>query len=331
MRIAVFDAKNYDRHALEAANQSHHHQLQFFEPRLNLDTVGLVQDVDAVCPFVNDRLDAAVVAKLAAAGVKLVTLRCAGYNGVDLAACRRHGIAVTRVPAYSPHAVAEHAFALLLAVVRRIHKSYTRVREMDFSLDGLVGFDLHGKTMGVLGAGRIGQATMSIARGFGMRVLAYDLYPNAELAASLGCEFVSLEEVWRQADVISLHLPLTAESRHVVNRETLARMKPGTVLINTSRGGLIDTAALLEALKAGRLSGVGLDVYEMEEGVFFENLSESGLQDDQLARLLTFPNVLVTSHQGFLTREALMNIADTTLGNAGAFERGEALVNAVSA
>ncbi|PTU64227.1 hydroxyacid dehydrogenase [Chromobacterium sp. Panama] len=331
MRIAVFDAKNYDRHALEAANQSHHHQLQFFEPRLNLDTVGLVQDVDAVCPFVNDRLDAAVVAKLAAAGVKLVTLRCAGYNGVDLAACRRHGIAVTRVPAYSPHAVAEHAFALLLAVVRRIHKSYTRVREMDFSLDGLVGFDLYGKTMGVLGAGRIGQATMSIARGFGMRVLAYDLYPNAELAASLGCEFVSLEEVWRQADVISLHLPLTAESRHVVNRETLARMKPGAVLINTSRGGLIDTAALLEALKAGRLSGVGLDVYEMEEGVFFENLSESGLQDDQLARLLTFPNVLVTSHQGFLTREALMNIADTTLGNAGAFERGEALVNAVSA
>lgn len=331
MRIAVFDAKNYDRHALEAANQSHHHQLQFFEPRLNLDTVGLVQDVDAVCPFVNDRLDAAVVAKLAAAGVKLVTLRCAGYNGVDLAACRRHGIAVTRVPAYSPHAVAEHAFALLLAVVRRIHKSYTRVREMDFSLDGLVGFDLHGKTMGVLGAGRIGQATMSIARGFGMRVLAYDLYPNAELATSLGCEFVSLEEVWRQADVISLHLPLTAESRHVVNRETLARMKPGAVLINTSRGGLIDTAALLEALKAGRLSGVGLDVYEMEEGVFFENLSESGLQDDQLARLLTFPNVLVTSHQGFLTREALMNIADTILGNAGAFERGEALVNAVSA
>ncbi|KMN83489.1 2-hydroxyacid dehydrogenase [Chromobacterium alkanivorans] len=331
MRIAVFDAKNYDRHALEAANQSHRHQLQFFEPRLNLDTVSLVQGADAVCPFVNDRLDAAVVAKLAAAGVKLVTLRCAGYNGVDLAACRRHGIAVTRVPAYSPHAVAEHAFALLLAVVRRIHKSYTRVREMDFSLDGLVGFDLHGKTMGVLGAGRIGQATMSIARGFGMRVLAYDLYPKAELAASLGCEFVSLDEIWRQADVISLHLPLTAESRHLVNRETLARMKPGAVLINTSRGGLIDTAALLEALKAGRLSGVGLDVYEMEEGVFFENLSESGLQDDQLARLLTFPNVLVTSHQGFLTREALMNIADATLGNAGAFERGEALVNAVSA
>ncbi|MGR2662685.1 2-hydroxyacid dehydrogenase [Chromobacterium haemolyticum] len=330
MRIAVFDAKNYDRHALEAANQNHHHQLHFFEPRLNQGTVGLVQGVDAVCPFVNDRLDAAVVAKLAAAGVKLVTLRCAGYNGVDLAACRQQGIAVTRVPAYSPHAVAEHAFALLLAVVRRIHKSYTRVREMDFSLDGLVGFDLHGKTMGVFGAGRIGQATMSIARGFGMRVLAYDLYPSAELAASLGCEFVSLEEIWRQADVISLHLPLTAESRHLINRETLGRMKPGAVLINTSRGGLVDTAALLEALKAGRLSGVGLDVYEMEEGVFFENLSESGLQDDQLARLLTFPNVLVTSHQGFLTREALMNIADTTLGNAGAFERGEALVNAIS-
>ncbi|MBA8733830.1 2-hydroxyacid dehydrogenase [Chromobacterium violaceum] len=330
MRIAIFDAKNYDRHALEVANQSHHHQLQFFEPRLSPDTVGLVQGVSAVCPFVNDRLDGVVVAKLAAAGVKLVTLRCAGCNGVDLAACRQHGIAVTRVPAYSPYAVAEHAFALLLAVVRRIHKSYTRVREMDFSLDGLVGFDLYGKTMGVLGAGRIGQATISIARGFGMRVLAYDLCPKAELEASLGCVFVSLDRIWQQSDVISLHLPLTVESRHLINRETLVRMKPGVVLINTSRGGLVDTAALLEELKSGHLFGVGLDVYEMEEGVFFENLSESGLQDDQLARLLTFPNVLVTSHQGFLTREALMNIAYTTLSNATAFERGEILVNSIS-
>lgn len=289
----------------------------------------LVQDVDAVCPFVNDRLDAEVMAALADKGVQLITLRCAGFNGVDLAAAEHHCITVTRVPAYSPHAVAEHAFALLLAVVRRIHKSYVRVREMDFSLDGLVGFNLYHKTMGIIGTGRIGQAAMAIAKGFGMRVLAYDSYPQPELADSLGFEYVPLETLLEQSDVISLHLPLTAESRHLIDASTLARMKPGAVLINTSRGGLIESTALIAALKDGRLGGVGLDVYEMEEGVFFEDHSESGLQDDQLARLLTFPNVLVTSHQGFLTREALTNIAETTLANASAFALGEPLPNAI--
>ncbi|GGY04137.1 2-hydroxyacid dehydrogenase [Paludibacterium paludis] len=331
MRIAVFDTKPYDRQALEAANEKAGHDLVYFEPRLNRETLDLAHDIDAVCPFVNDRLDAAVIEALAAKGVKLITLRCAGYNGVDLAACDRHGIVVTRVPAYSPHAVAEHAFALIMTVVRRIHKAYVRVREMDFSLDGLVGFNLFGKTMGVVGTGRIGQAAIRIARGFGMKVLAFDVYPDPALASELGFDYVPMDELLARCDVVSLHLPLTATTRHLINERTLSIVKPGAVLINTSRGALIDTQALINALKDGRLAGVGLDVYEMEEGVFFENLSENGLQDDQLARLLTFPNALVTSHQGFLTREALANIAETTLGNASLFERGEPLPNRIHA
>ncbi|MEQ6291824.1 2-hydroxyacid dehydrogenase [Vogesella sp. GCM10023246] len=329
MKIAVFDTKHYDRLALDAANLVAQHELQYFEPRLNAATVELAAGFDAVCPFVNDRLDAAVVARLAAVGVKLVLLRCAGYNGVDLAACARHGLKVARVPAYSPHAVAEHAFALLLAVNRRIHKAYVRVREMDFSLDGLVGFDLHGKTFGVVGTGRIGEAAMAIARGFGMRVLASDVQPDATLEARLGFSYVPQAQLLAEADVVSLHLPLLPQTRHLINTGTLAAMKPGCVLINTSRGGLVDTAALIEALKSGHLGGVGLDVYEMEEGVFFQNLSGTGLQDDQLARLLTFPNALVTSHQGFLTAEALHNIASTTLGNATVFAHGGVLENEV--
>lgn len=331
MKIAVFDTKHYDRQALTAANLSAGHQLQFFEPRLNAATVELASGFDAVCPFVNDRLDAGVVARLAELGVRIVLLRCAGFNGVDLSACAHHGITVARVPAYSPHAVAEHAFALLMAVNRRIHKAYVRVREMDFSLDGLVGFDLYGKTFGVIGTGRIGEAAIGIARGFGMRVLAHDVQPDVALAARLGCHYAPLAQVLAEADVLSLHLPLLPATRHLIDAAALAAMKPGAVLINTSRGALVDTPALIDALKEGRLAGVGLDVYEMEEGVFFEDLSDTGLQDDQLARLLTFPNVLVTSHQGFLTREALGNIAETTLGNATAFERGEALHNEVRA
>lgn len=329
MRIIVFDTKHYDRQALDAANLVAGHQLHYVEPRLNAATVELAAGFEAVCPFVNDRLDAEVVARLAALGVRLVLLRCAGYNGVDLAACARHGIRVARVPAYSPHAVAEHAFALLLAVNRRIHKAYVRVREIDFSLDGLVGFDLHGKTFGVIGTGRIGEAAISIARGFGMRVLASDVQPDAALAARLGFSFVPQQQLLAEADVVSLHLPLLPQTRHLIDAAALRQMKPGSVLINTSRGGLVDTAALIEALKSGHLGGVGLDVYEMEEGVFFQNLSDTGLQDDQLARLLTFPNALVTSHQGFLTAEALHNIASTTLGNATAFASGAPLPNEV--
>ena len=329
MNIVVFDTKHYDRQALDAANLVAGHQLHYVEPRLNAATVELAAGFEAVCPFVNDRLDAEVVARLAALGVRLVLLRCAGYNGVDLAACARHGIRVARVPAYSPHAVAEHAFALLLAVNRRIHKAYVRVREIDFSLDGLVGFDLHGKTFGVIGTGRIGEAAISIARGFGMRVLASDVQPDAALAARLGFSFVPQQQLLAEADVLSLHLPLLPQTRHLIDAAALRQMKPGSVLINTSRGGLVDTAALIEALKSGHLGGVGLDVYEMEEGVFFQNLSDTGLQDDQLARLLTFPNALVTSHQGFLTAEALHNIASTTLGNATAFASGAPLPNEV--
>lgn len=329
MRIIVFDTKHYDRQALDAANLVAGHQLHYVEPRLNAATVELAAGFEAVCPFVNDRLDAEVVVRLAALGVRLVLLRCAGYNGVDLAACAQHGIRVARVPAYSPHAVAEHAFALLLAVNRRIHKAYVRVREIDFSLDGLVGFDLHGKTFGVIGTGRIGEAAISIARGFGMRVLASDVQPDAALAARLGFSFVPQQQLLAEADVVSLHLPLLPQTRHLIDAAALRQMKPGSVLINTSRGGLVDTAALIEVLKSGHLGGVGLDVYEMEEGVFFQNLSDTGLQDDQLARLLTFPNALVTSHQGFLTAEALHNIASTTLGNATAFACGAPLPNEV--
>ncbi|WP_174874718.1 2-hydroxyacid dehydrogenase [Vogesella oryzae] len=329
MKIAVFDTKHYDRQALDAANLSAGHELHYFAPRLDGATVELAAGSEAVCPFVNDRLDAAVVARLAALGVKLVLLRCAGYNGVDLAACASHGLTVARVPAYSPHAVAEHAFALLLAVNRRIHKAYVRVREMDFSLDGLVGFDLYGKTFGVIGTGRIGEAAIAIARGFGMRVLASDVQQDAALAARLGFSYVPQAQLLAEADVVSLHLPLLPQTRHLIDRQALAAMKPGCVLVNTSRGGLVDTPALIAALKSGHLGGVGLDVYEMEEGVFFQNLSDTGLQDDQLARLLTFPNVLVTSHQGFLTAEALHNIATTTLGNATDFALGRPLANEI--
>ncbi|WP_054285669.1 2-hydroxyacid dehydrogenase [Gulbenkiania mobilis] len=331
MRIAVFDTKHYDRQALEAANAEGAHQLVFHEARLAADTVALAEGVEVVCPFVNDRLDAPVIVRLAERGVRMVALRCAGYNAVDLEACAAHGIAVTRVPAYSPHAVAEHAFALLLSVVRRIHKAYVRVREMDFSLDGLVGFDLHGKTLGIVGTGRIGLAVAGIARGFGMRVLAYDVQPDAAAAQRLGFTYCALDRLRAESDVVSLHLPLTPDSQHLIDAAWLEAMKPGAVLVNTSRGALVDTAALIGALKSGRLAGVGLDVYEMEEGVFFENLSSRGLQDDQLARLLTFPNALVTSHQGFLTREALASIARTVLDNVSAFERGEPLVHRVSA
>ena len=330
MKIAVFDTKQYDRHALSAANADYDHELVFFEPRLNAETVGLAAGFEVVCPFVNDRLDAAVVARLAAGGTRLVALRCAGFNGVDLAACAQHGIPVVRVPAYSPHAVAEHAFALLMAVNRRIHKAYVRVREMDFSLDGLVGFDLHGKTFGVIGTGRIGLAALDIARGFGMRTLAFDVTRDAALAAKHGFEYADQDTVLAQSDVLSLHVPLLPVTRHLIKATTLARMKPGAVLINTSRGALVNTGDLIDALKSGQLGGVGLDVYEMEEGVFFENLSDTGLLDDQLARLLTFPNVLVTSHQGFLTHEALGNIAHTTLGNVSDFAAGKPLLNAIT-
>jgi D-lactate dehydrogenase len=329
MRIAVFDTHPYDEHALTAANAQAGHQLEFFEERLHDKTVELAQGFDAVCPFVNCRLSDTVLKRLKEIGVKLVVLRAAGFNGINIAAAERHGIVVARVPAYSPEAVAEHSFALLMTLVRKTHRAFNRVREQNFSLDGLEGFTLHGKTFGALGAGRIGQCAMRIARGFGCKLLAYDPYENTKAAAEIGFEYASIDRVLREADVVSLHLPLTERSHHIINADSLATMKRGATLINTSRGGLIDSSALIEALKSGQIGGVGLDVYEMEEGVFFHDLSDRPLQDDILARLMIFPNVLITSHQGFLTREALHAIATTTLGNATAFARGEPVVNQV--
>lgn len=311
---AVFDTKPYDRDALQqsAAPGVAWHFLDF---RLNAETAPLAKPARAVCVFVNDRLDRPCLEVLAGQGVELIALRCAGFNNVDLAAAKALKLTVTRVPAYSPHAVAEHAVALLLALNRKIHRAYNRVREQNFSLHGLVGFDLHGKTAGIVGTGKIGRIVAQILRGFGMKVLAYDPFPAPEWAQPNGVDYVDARTLAQNSDVVSLHTPLTPETKHLIREETLALMKPGSVLINVSRGALIDTTALIAALKSGQLAGVGLDVYEEEEGIFFEDLSSEVLQDDELARLLTFPNVLITSHQAFLTREALGEIARVTVAN----------------
>jgi D-lactate dehydrogenase len=329
MKVAVFDTHNYDREALEAANVHHGHELTFMDTRLTTQTARLAEGCQVVCSFVNDRLDAPCLQLLQSSGVRLIALRSAGFNHVDLAAAKALGLPVVRVPEYSPYAVAEHAVALILSLNRKIHKAYNRVREANFSLDGLVGFDLHGKTVSLIGTGKIGAALARIMRGFGCRLLAYDLVPNAALAAETGLRFTTLEEVLSEADILSLHVPLTPQTRHLINAAALARMKPSAMLINTGRGALVDTRALIDALKARRLGAAGLDVYEEEEGVFFQNLSEEILQDDTLVRLLSFPNVLITSHQGFLTQEALANIAETTLGSISAFESGAPLQHAL--
>ena len=323
MLCAMFDTKPYDREFFTGAAEGGPVEWRFHEFRLNADTAPAAHGATAVCAFVNDRLDAACLQTLAAQGVRLVTLRCAGFNNVDLTAARRLGLAVVRVPAYSPEAVAEHTVALLLTLNRKIHRAYNRVREFNFSLSGLVGFDLHGKTVGIAGTGRIGRATAQIFRGFGCRVLAYDQVPMTEWAAAHGVSLVPLDTLLEESDVLSLHLPLTPDTHYFLNRDTLARLKRGAHLINTSRGKLVDTTALIEALKSGHLGGVALDVYEEEEGIFFEDLSGSVLQDDELSRLLTFPNVLVTAHQAFLTREALGEIARVTTRNLLHFRHGQ--------
>lgn len=330
MRIAVFDTHGYDREAFEGANVHFGHELIYFETRLGQRTASLAAGSGAICAFVNDRLDAATLEELAEVGVRLVALRSAGYNNVDLAGATRLGLPVVRVPEYSPHAVAEHTFALLLAIVRKVPRAAVRVRDANFSLDGLVGFDLAGKTMGIVGTGRIGAIAAKIAHGFGMQVLAFDVRPSDALARETGARYVKLEALYAASDVLSLHVPLTPSTHHLIDANALSRMKRGVVLLNTGRGALIDSRALINALKAGHVGAAGLDVYEEEEGLFFRDLSDQVLQDDTLARLLTFPNVLITSHQAFLTREALANIAATTLGNVTAFEQGR-LENAVRA
>jgi D-lactate dehydrogenase len=319
----VFDTKPYDREALSSASSSARIDWQFKEFRLSTDSASAARGARAVCIFVNDRADRPCLEALASLGVGLVALRCAGFNGIDLEAARDLGIAVTRVPAYSPHAVAEHAVALLLALIRKIPRASNRVHDLNFSLAGLVGFDLHGKTAGIFGTGKIGCLTAQILRGFGMRVLAFDPYPSHAWAERHGVEYTDTATLARESHIISLHTPLTPETRHIIRRETIDLMRPGTILINVSRGALIDTSALIEALKSGHIGGVALDVYEEEEGVFFEDLSGQILQDDELARLLTFPNVLITAHQAFLTHEALAEIARVTTANVTAFASGE--------
>jgi D-lactate dehydrogenase len=322
IQTVVFDAKPYDREHLERAAVGHDIEWRFMECRLSSETAAAAQGARAVCTFVNDHVDRPSLTTLAGIGVKHVALRCAGFNSIDLKAAKDLGIAATRVPAYSPYAVAEHAVALLLALNRKIPRANNRVRDLNFSLNGLVGFDLHGKTAGIIGTGKIGRITAQILRGFGMKVLAFDLYPSIDWAHEHGVEYASANRIAAECEVISLHTPLTPETHHIIRRETLASIKPGAVLINVSRGALIDTRALIEALKSGRLGGVALDVYEEEEGVFFEDLSGQILHDDELARLLTFPNVLITAHQAFLTQEALAEIARVTVENIVASASG---------
>lgn len=314
IKLAFFDAKDYDIASFTKANvdgdSGEKFEIKFFETRLSEDTVELAKAYDAVCVFVNDIVNKTVIDALVSYGVKLVALRCAGYNNVNIEYAYGK-IHVVRVPAYSPYAVAEHAMALLLTSIRRIHKAYIRTRDFNFSLSGLTGFDLHGKTVGVVGTGKIGRVFIDICKGFGMRVMAYDKIPDN----SIGVEYVPLEMIWEKCDVVSFHCPLTDETRHMVNSESISKMKKGVVLINTSRGALIDSEALLEGIKSRKIGAACLDVYEEESDVFFHDFSGHIVADDTLARLISMPNVIVTSHQGFLTGEALENIADTTLGN----------------
>ncbi len=329
MNVAVFNSKKYDRQFLEQANQGRH-EISYFEPRLTAETTPLAEGFDAVCIFVSDEADRPILEKLASGGVKHVALRCAGFNNVDLDATRELGIKVVRVPAYAPAGVAEHAVALMLGLNRKLYKAYNRVREGNFALDGLMGFNMHGKTAGVAGTGKIGQAACRILLGFGMKVLAYDVQENDDLK-QLGVEYVSLDDLFRRSDVLTLHVPLLKETHHMIDERAIDLMKPGVMLVNTSRGGLVDTDAVIKALKQRRLGSLGLDVYEEEDGLFFEDRSGSIMDDDVFARLLTFPNVLITGHQAFFTEEAVANIAGTTIENLTSVERDGRCENEVSA
>ncbi|MBD3317653.1 MAG: 2-hydroxyacid dehydrogenase [Chitinivibrionales bacterium] len=327
-RIVFFDTKPYDREYFNRANRDYDYSLSFVRDRLTHDTVSLTRDADAVCAFINDAIDAHNIEALYENDIKLIALRSAGYNNVDLKALQEK-IPVVRVPAYSPRAVAEHAVALMLTLNRKTHRAYYRVRDNNFSIDGLMGFDLHGKTAGVVGTGKIGLAAIDILRGFGMRVLAYDVYENHEAAVEKGYEYVSIDTLLADSDIITLHCPLTPDNVHMINRDTIGKMKDGVMIINTGRGRLIDTRALIDGIKQRKIGSAGLDVYEEETEYFFEDFSSETITDDVLARLTTFPNVLVTSHQGFFTREAMTNIAHTTLENIRLFFEENTLRNQV--
>lgn len=321
MKVAVFNTKSYDRQFLEEANQKYQHDIVYFEAHLTMETCKLAYGFEGICIFVNDILERDVLKLLAENGTRLIVLRCAGFNNIDLDAAHEFGFTIIRVPAYSPHGVAEHAVAIMLALNRKIYRSHNRIREGNFSLEGLMGFEMYGKTMGIMGTGKIGQVLANIMTGFGMNIVAFDKYVNPECEA-MGVRYCSVEELFAQSDIISLHLPLHTDTHHIINQAAIDRMKDNVMLINTSRGGLIDTKAAIAGLKSGKIGSLGLDVYEVEEDLFFEDLSGELLQDDVFARLLTFPNVVITGHQAFFNDTALKNIADMTVKNIADFRDG---------
>ena len=330
-RIVFFGAKSYDRESFDKVNEKFGFELKYFKAHPTLDNVSLTQGATAVCVFVNDPVNADIVRAMADHGVKLIALRCAGYNNVDLQAAAEVGIRVVRVPAYSPHAIAEYALALMLAADRHIPRAVTRTRDGNFSLQGLLGFDLYGKTLGVIGTGKIAKVLVRMLSGFGMTILGYDPYPDEEFALVNAMQYVTLDELFQRSDIITLHCPLTPETRYVINAESIAKMKDGVMIVNTGRGQLIDTNALIEGLKSRKIGLAALDVYEEEGNYFYEDTSDAVIVDDTLARLLSFNNVYVTSHQAFFTREALHNIANTTLRNVKDFVEGKSLINEVKA
>ncbi|UQY80021.1 D-lactate dehydrogenase [Candidatus Hepatincola sp. Av] len=330
VKVYFFGTKNYVRDSFNNLNQQNFNfTLTYDNSNINVNTAKLANGYDAICVFVNDVIDTEVIKVLKQNGVKMIALRCAGFNNVDFSMANKEGIMVVRVPVYSPYAVAEHAFALILSLNRKIHKAYNRVREGNFDISGLLGFDLHGKNIGVIGTGNIGEKFLRIAKGFGLNSLAYDIYPNKELAKEIGFTYTDLNTIYKEADIIALHCPLSKDNYHLINKDTIKQMKDGVMLINTSRGGLIATNDLVDAMKTGKIGSVALDVYEKEADYFFQDLSHENIDDDTLARLLTFNNVLVTSHQAFFTQEALANIASVTLGNIHSYFIKNKLINDV--
>jgi D-lactate dehydrogenase len=331
MKVAVFSTKEYDRQSLEAANSNHHHELIFFETQLNPRTALLAKGIPVVCPFVNDEANAEILKILASNGTRLLALRSAGFNNVDLKAAADLEIKVVRVPAYSPYAVAEHTIALVLMLNRKLYRAYNRVRDDNFALEGLLGFDLHGCSIGVIGTGKIGMIFAQIMHGFGCSLLGYDLYPNPQFEAIGSARYVELPELLAKADVISLHCPLTPENNHLIDADAIAQIKPGVMLINTSRGGLIDTKAVIAGIKSAKIGYLGIDVYEQEADLFSEDLSDTVIQDDDFQLLKSFPNVVITAHQAFFTRNALQAIAEATISSITDFEQGRVLINQVKA
>jgi D-lactate dehydrogenase len=329
MKIVFFDAHTFEQDSFNDANAGKH-ELVFLKPNLNAQTVELARGADVVSIFVNDTASADILDKLHALGIKFLALRSAGFNHVDLKRAQELGFWVANVPAYSPYAVAEHAVALMLALNRKLIRANNRIRDLNFSLDGLVGFDMHGKTVGVVGTGKIGVIVANILHGFGCKLLCYDVLPNTELVQRTGAEYVPLEQLCRESDIITLHTPLLPETKYLINHDRIATMKRGVMLINTSRGGLVNTVDVIEGLKNGTIGYLGLDVYEQEQGLFFHDFSDTILQDDVIARLMTFPNVLITSHQAFLTHTALHNIAETTLANVACWAEGKESPNELS-